>query len=319
MSSITACSKDITREILAYLDVKSLGRAEQVCTQWKIYSDDNLWQGVFSRIFSFAVPKNMSGKEAMFKYGASPVKDRIELFKRYVSFRCNLTLGKTKEFKCCTTNNETLFSVKESFSSECKEVADETEICKLEESGLNFFLMGTLFAISGSPLNQLVSLKLNDADTFVQVTILDSMLALFDKNNFTSIRLNNDAFQSIVVKGVDVGKGNVLGYYSDVNNRKTPFKFSCVNGAWLGRMPPAGEVFTRSRFAKIGPKGEVTWEKADNRFCDSNGWMVRNQCWDSDLFSPDAYWSESNSWDSWSFDASDSYWDRYFKAYPIEF
>jgi hypothetical protein len=64
------------------------------------------------------------------------------------------------------------------------------------------------------------------------------------------------------VKGVDVGYGNTLGYCSEINGWKTPFKLHCIRGKsgapmWVGSFLQC----TAFKFVLITAKGDVQWEK----------------------------------------------------------
>jgi hypothetical protein len=59
-----------------------------------------------------------------------------------------------------------------------------------------------------------------------------------------------------------VGFGNTLGYYSEINDWKTPFKLHCIRGKsgapmWIGSFPES-QAF---KFVLINAKGDIKWEK----------------------------------------------------------
>ena len=69
----------------------------------------------------------------------------------------------------------------------------------------------------------------------------------------------------IDITGVDVGYGNTLAYFSSCNNWEEPIECICrldANGSpvWRAEIP-----YSTFKFVKIGPQGEVIWEKAIDR------------------------------------------------------
>jgi hypothetical protein len=69
------------------------------------------------------------------------------------------------------------------------------------------------------------------------------------------------------VEGVDVGYGNTLGYCSEINDWKSPFKLHCITEEsgkliWTGLFP-LNRLF---KFVTIDSHGKIKWEKIkDNR------------------------------------------------------
>lgn len=325
MSSInqTALPNDVSYELLSYLNVKELGIAGQVCKHWKVLaSNNNLWEVLFLRTFSIPAPKDMPAKEAVFKYGAPIIQNGEELFKKYVSFRCHLELNKKREFICFSEEltPTTLFAVEQGFGpyhgTEKGFIgsADETEICKITRNINRISLVFNPSKII--PNNKIIESNLNGINICTQATTTSYLTSTQFQNafciNYVDVCLRDDVFDQVVIEGVNVGWGNTLGYCSNINNWKKPFKLSCVNGKWSGRIPSHmclnRELISGMflKFVKIDPKGIVTWETCEeNRCCD-----ISNYLWGKRI-NPRDYLDHP--------DVVNQCWNQYLKDFPIIF
>jgi F-box-like len=329
-NNITSFSNDITCEILSYLDVKDLGDARQVCTQWAICVDNKLlWKGLFLRTFSTEPPRNMHPRDAMVQLYRAPTIDAgKELFKKYVSFRCNLEENKKRTFVCFSknkfkdqqTDSKTIFIItqgvgdrhgtKKGFSNELTDEIEECKIeCKIPNGTYDFSIINTGFCNKRISPNEDIESNLNGINVCTNISahpnIIHSINTLDDEITF-----QDDVFDEIAIENLDVGWGNTLGYCSNINDWKKPFKFSCVDGKWSGRIP-TGASFGRLgeclllKFVKIGPEGKITYETCENR--NYNYLMqigVGKGPWETNVDSPDVI---------------NKGWNQYLEYFPINF
>jgi F-box-like len=326
---ITSLPYDPTCKFLSCLDVKDLGRAAQVCAKWAICAtNDSVWEELFLRAFSAELPKNMSAKTAVFICGLPLIENMHDLFRKYVSFRCNLEEDKKRELVCFSDNKQkglpVLFTITQGVGSYhgtnqwSGAPADEKEMYRIPDSTTNFlpitYFYNPQFQNKPYENNANIESNLNGINICTNISTTHNLFSLQfsylgSDIAYSHIKLRNNVFDDIVIKNLNVGWGNTLGYCSNINNWKKPFKFSCIDGKWSGRVPSymgfteAYKNFTppnallQLKFVKIGPEGKITWETCENRNCDISNYIMErgflrnyfdhpfivNECWNDYL------------------------------------
>ena len=237
---------ELSQCIMSNLDRKDLENVRYVSQKWNLVEGlDETWRGLFFRFFLENAPLNISAKTSFFKRHGLPISNMEVLCNAYTTFRCNLDWNKKKCFSVFfpTLHYTAIFEVAlgpergtpEGFQAPADEfiyyryVADPPEDLKeIKET------VTREFNIAGIPMRK------------------------SSKGNF-----NNYYFPrcfSAKIGNVDVGYGNTLGYFSSINDWKTPFKLFCVSNSsgghsWNGHIP-----YGSFKFVKIGPDGSITWE-----------------------------------------------------------
>jgi hypothetical protein len=224
---------------------------------------------VFVRTFHVDAPENISGKEAVYKRGSLLIEKDGELASKYISFLCAAKLGKKREFVCCSQDITLppLFVIEQSCGTEkgLGEHVYEKEVCRLSSGVKKFDYMAKLdIEASGEsfPMNKIIRLNINEIDICIKIKTSQTFFTQM-KNPTSCFRAN--LFDPIVIRGIDIGRGNTLGYCANINGWEKPFEFSCAHGNWIGLIPSYSSLTAIYkifcfRFVKIDSQGKVHWE-----------------------------------------------------------
>ncbi|MGC1878445.1 MAG: F-box-like domain-containing protein [Rhabdochlamydiaceae bacterium] len=249
-----AISRDADFHILSFLEEKDLGQAEQVCKGWKVLAgNDRLWRNLFIRLYNEEVPEEKSGKEACLLKRAITI-DEGKLPRVVTSFLCRLKWDTKRRFEC-TFPNEPTYSlvIEQSFgpvrgtSEGFRGPADETEYYKY---------VGKLSL--GQPADQTFTTSRENRLNHLPIhSTISGTTAVINGRQVLSENVPGWSYFTAEIKGVDVGYGSTLAYFSDSNGWKKPYPLFCIGQhTWVGWIP-----FSEFKFVKIDQKGKVTWEE----------------------------------------------------------
>ncbi len=246
---------DNSLHILSYLKLNDLGKLPQVCKSWKeLVSTKNLWVNLYKYIYKEDINAENVKNAFLFKHAEVINGTESELIRAVTSFVCKLIWNKKCRLECQFPNTSyPPLIIEQSFgpligSSEgFKGPPDKTK---------RFNFVGDLPKQTSKEAIKLTSKM--PWPNGIPITI--AMEAPFHVNIHSGV-----AFFEACIQGVDVGYGNTLGFYSDINDWKEPFSLFCITSMyeslkWCGRIP-----YSQFKFVKIDPKGNVTWEISNNR------------------------------------------------------
>lgn len=246
---------EISIHIFSYLELNDLGKLPQVCKSWKeLVNTKNLWVNLFKYIYKEDITTENVKNAFLFKHAEVINGTNGELGRAVTSFVCKLFWNKKCRFECHFSNTsispliiEQSFGPHRGSSEGFKGHPDKTKHLKF---------VGDLPKQTSN--NKMKLTTKTPWPNEIPITI--SMEAPFHVNIHIGV-----AFFEACIQGVDVGYGNTLGFYSDINNWKEPFNLFCITNmyeplTWFGRIP-----YSQFKFVKIDPKGNVTWETSNNR------------------------------------------------------
>jgi hypothetical protein len=246
-----AISRDADFHILSFLEEKDLGQAEQVCKGWKVLAgNDRLWRNLFERMYNKAVPKTKSGKEACLSKRRTKTIPGGKLLDTLSRFLCLLKWETKRRLECTFLNDPTFSLVIEQGFGPHRGTPEGFEGPVNETEYYEF--VGPTF--SGQPANQ--TWTVSREDRLGHLPIHTTMLWTIYHQEILKNMPEWD-YIPVEIKGVDVGYGNTLAYFSDTDDWKQPFPLTCIGeSTWAGRIP-----YSAFKFVKIDQKGKVTWEK----------------------------------------------------------
>lgn len=272
--------------VLSFCDDKTLRTAQSLSKEWEVLACDNLlWKNLFTRCFQEEVPTPNNCKEA-FRKRACPIlinESPFELRRAIKSFFCGLKWNTKREFICLLSNqNYCLLKIQQGFGPNrgtaegFKDPADEVDyyeymsiidfpILAGEETFRKFEKptqcpgyrkkvdTGNHLPVEGQPIPLFESvvhapLRILRSESFG----VENLLCEEDDEPFVNGKIDN----------IDIGDGNTLGYFSEVNDWKSPFTLFCTQGnagqpIWAGRIP----FYSDFLFVSINSKGEVKYEQ----------------------------------------------------------
>jgi hypothetical protein len=256
-----------------------------VSKQWYVLAgNDQAWRNAFERFFQEELHLKKGCKEA-FKKRLNPVclDDIVDLANVTKTFLCSLKWDRKRAFICSFPGSPYSITIEQGFgpargTKEGFEVApDEIECFQLEgkcqaakSTAATYFdesftqcpdiksIRSLSFNAKGIPF----SVRWNNVgpgSSGFLATHLPSKGYIYYSFSGLLAGYVNDC-----VKGVDVGYGNTLGYCSEINGWRSPFKLHCITGTsgnsiWVGLFPK-DEVF---KFVKIDSKGKLKWEQIE--------------------------------------------------------
>ena len=238
----------------------------------ELFSKDEIWRNLFFTNFPNdpLLTNETAKKQFLAKVSAIPVMGNHELSRTLTCFLLNLKWNKKREL-ICTFPNEPTYSLQFSVSfgpdRGTKEGsngnADETEYYKYlapasyrTSKAVNYFNQ-VFTEINGIPFSITHASVCRQApyNSGPEPEIGMPFLCVDGK-----------------IPDVDVGFGNTLGYFSEVNEWKRPFKLFCITDSdsnkpvWVGLIP----LHFGFKFVSIDAKGAVTWEHEGNRHIRNN-------------------------------------------------
>jgi hypothetical protein len=301
-SNVVMNTHDLMYYISSFCDYEELGALQCVSIKWyRVAGGDQLWQKLFARHFSKEKLPTIQCKEA-FKNRLTPICPETlpEVKKIIITFMCQLKWNTKRELICtfscssckdfCNHNNYH-FTIQQGFgpkrgTEEGFKGAPE-EVKYLQYNGnIIRTTPGGFFSYqqSGQCLKE-------EAPLFVSSDGLapggyyscSSDDASFTIQQYCGGIVQIDHFDTPLEDCVheyveiDVGWGNTLGYCSEMNDWKSPFRLHCVKGeagqsVWTGLFPKE----YRFKFVLIDAKGGITWEQ-DNRFLGDN-FSLKAEC-----------------------------------------
>ncbi len=274
--SLAIIPNDLKPIILHFLDHKGICRMQSVSKEWCTYaSADKLWLDLFHAIYPkepLPIPGQAKNK---FKERilSIPIKDESHLEKAITSFFLKLKWNKKRGFTCFFPNDPSYsLNLAQSFGPErgtkagFEGPADETEyyeftgsISSGQPASKNYNTQAHLQCPPQSfydSLSQQIGIPLTFSNIYS--TAFDT------SEDWYSLRLYvTERFVNGKVEGVDVGFGNTLGYFSQINDWKSPFELFCLTEPstgkpiWVGLIP----IHAEFKFVSINSEGAVTWEK----------------------------------------------------------
>jgi hypothetical protein len=237
---------EMMSNVFYFLDTQSLGTFEQVSHYCKeLAGDDVHWKKLFERIFKAEVPDGKLGKECL-KNVKVLHSDQL-ISKEVRIFLCYLKWEKKTRLECIFPGTtipplviEQSFGPNRGTMTGFLEPADETKNC---------IFLGNVGSLK---LREIPLSIWTNSDLIHRCTSFQSDVLLPEEEGFANL--------GVVIKEVDVGYGNTLGYFSDINDWKEPFELFCVSRPdghhiWTGMIP-----YSKFKFVKIDPKGNITWE-----------------------------------------------------------
>ncbi len=260
----------VSYRILSYLPVQELGRAQMVCTEWRLLAgNDLLWRELYGYIFKKKAPESINIKESFLIERATKLDREDELGDVMFAFICNLQWEKKRRLICSFSDKsfppmiiEHSFGPKRGTKDGAAGSADETEYyhCTADDLDQISAANPVYERIDENGLPGLPDYpKKVGFPAYTKGTMPKRMFEKFDGGSY-------GGFIPINTEGVDVGYGNTLGFYSDINDWKVPFKLICRANesglpVWSGLIP-----YSFFKFVKIDSAGQVTWEnRAENR------------------------------------------------------
>jgi hypothetical protein len=287
---------------LSFCDHKELRSLQGVSKQWRVLAgNDQLWRNLFKLYFQGEMLPQTRCKDAFKRRLPVRLKSTNALFKATLTFLCCLKRDSKRLFVCSFPAEPSYsLNIVQGFGSkrgtvEGFEIApDEIEYFQYvgeisrEEKALAFFKE----ALTQCPEEREEPPEISFEEWFGAPAPLniDRTAPLPFKENgiplctrFYGIASGGGSIsfrpapniQSVYnfieplrrrfngcVKGVDVGYGNTLGYCSEINGWKSPFKLHCIRGKsgapmWIGSFPRHA-LF---KFVLINAKGDMQWEK----------------------------------------------------------
>jgi hypothetical protein len=241
--------------VMSHLDAKQdLKCVRYVNKEWnRLEGQEVLWKALYVKAFQEQPPEGKHAKVSFFKRCGHPIADINELYSVFTTFWCTLEWEKKKRVECSFPLNPPYSMVSE------------------HSFGPN---RGTEEGFEGI---------VNKAKYYKYVGELPDGFRRVEETKEEAYNMGGDSVVPLHVsikggsasypfttcfpasiKGVDVGFGNTLGYFSSINDWKKPFKLTCIqlnqdSSKWDGFIP-----FSTFKFVKIGSDGSIAWE------CDSS-------------------------------------------------
>jgi hypothetical protein len=297
---------DLMRYISSFCKYKELGALQCVSKEWcKIAGEDQFWQKLFTCHFAHRffpgeeLPTNQY-REA-FKNKLMPICPETfpEVKKVIITFMCQLKWDTKRQLVCefpCkrSFNNSYYFIIQQGFGPKrgteegFKGAPEEVKYLQYNgniiqtKQGESF--SGYRFPVSHQPLYGKATLSTKSCG-FVPVEydiFGDKFFAIRDEG-VSQIGYLNTPFDNCVKEEleIDVGWGNTLGYFSAVNDWKSPFELYYGMGeapqpVWSGLFPKQYYF----KFVLIAENGGITWERLQgNRFLSATyGFSLKADC-----------------------------------------
>lgn len=296
MSLVTRSSfhvpDDLALNIFSFCNDEDLMvRIPFVCKEWRNLSSDNsLWHDVYSNFFKMKPADDKASKESYLLKKFAPIDSESKLLKIVINFMCNLKWDTKRKLKVIFPNEPTYSLDIERFCSPHRR--NEAGIL-VQVTNNGAFPTGTE-AKFGVDVAEVECYRYTHpiAIKYDSVRIMrffesygggSNQLATYTKSKSSYKSDDFNPIFNIIPKvplmgffrgqiEIDVGFGNRLAYFSDINDWRAPFNLFCVpadNGAslWIGCMP-----FSEIKFVKIDAEGQITWEEREgNRSFDPIG------------------------------------------------
>ncbi len=229
---------------LAVENLENLGKLQQVCKEWYLVANDNtLMTKVFFKIYNKQPPTELTAKEALLRSRTIPIMDKSDLRNKCITFMCNLQWNKQRRFECVTADDSPCFIIEQGFGPNCGKQADEIKKYQLTSNLENYVGPNDIYP------------ELHEFEGTIELGEL--LITRKFSEHINTVYIFSLAHFNVKIEEVDVGYGNTLAYYSEINNWAKPFKLFYQQQAWTG-MIPYSHAF---KFVKIDPQGEVTWEE----------------------------------------------------------
>lgn len=263
---------NITKYIFSFLDDKDLRSMAQTCKQGKVIADDPvLWKNLFERTFHMKLLKKMIPKEA-FRIEKIAVPCKIEEIRKiYNTFICNLKWEQKRRLEIhCPSYVKLVVELGFGFNHGREESFD-----KCEPNEIKYYKLLRDEEIFNTTL-ELEPNKGVDPDPkmpiYSKIILKDNLRNVKERGYFYSLITSEQSelpFEWLytgqtIVK--DVGEGNTLGYISELNGWKEPFKlYHLGENRWWGRFPELDKF----KFIKIDNEGNIFLEKikTGRHFC----------------------------------------------------
>jgi F-box domain len=281
---------DLMLDISSFCDYKELGVLQCVSTKWYIIAgDDRLWQDLFACYFPRTLsPKNRC-KEA-FKSRLTPIcsKSHVGVNKVIMTFVCQLKLDTKRQLVCEFPSSKLFhysyfFTIQQGFGPKrgteegFEGAAEEIEYLEYiggnnlqHKKGEEFF--SQQFIQCPTSQNEGIPLCISSygVSPRQQWEGGNSFISGYDDEKLIDNKGPLGSLDDLLyccanecVK-MDVGWGNTLGYFSEINDWKSPFKLHCImreagQPVWTGLFPKN----YRFKFVLIDAKGGITWERAE--------------------------------------------------------
>ena len=256
--------------ILQFLDHKGICRMQSVSKEWCTNaSADQLWLVLFQAKYPKDPLPTQGEAKKKFKERilTIPIKDGFDLKRIVTSFFCNLKWNKKRELICIFPSAAS-YSLKicQSFGplrgtrAGFEGIPDEKE---------NYEFTGpvskSLTAHTIVTNHKNIQCPESLPQTGIPLVLSTTYATAIDPNEDWHCLKSfiTEGFVNAQINSIDVGYGNTLGYFSAINNWKSPFSLFCISDSetgeplWVGLIPYLEEF----KFVSINSQGFVTWEK----------------------------------------------------------
>jgi len=279
MSQITQLPTELKTNILYFLDYRDICAMHGASKEWNgIINKDTFWHELFRiRFPKEDHPPSQEQAKNRFRERITIIfiNDHQQLSKVITSFFCTLKVDKKRELHCSF--------VKDPFCS-LKLTQCFGQVKPNEETNERFYYQFTgsvssqpfldhkifdgeqSFPCPGSNFSRINGIGRNEIEPkALPLSLRHSLVYSVDSYGKPELEVPYD-FINGKITNVDVGYGNTLGFYSQINDWKSPFSLFCIpnthyGAIWVGLIP----LYHEFKFVSIDPYGQVTWEKGNNR------------------------------------------------------
>jgi hypothetical protein len=278
--SLVSLPQELYPQIFFNLEFKDLCKLPFVSKGLKeLFNQEEFWRNSFFTNFpNDRLLPNETAKKQFLARVSHILTDDQQLRKVVTSFFCDPKWNKKRELICTFPNEPTYFlKISQSFGPVrgTKEGsngdADETKYYKCLMPAYNKnketenYITEEFTQCPGTSYNAILGHRPAPLDNNA---IPLSITIKFACKPHTYGRLGPEIYiPHNYVKGkitdVDVGFGNTLGYFSEINDWKRPFNLFCITDsdsnkpAWVGLIP----LYVEFKFVSIDSKGVVAWER----------------------------------------------------------
>lgn len=274
---------ELQLRILSFCDAAALRGIESSSNKWhQIVDSKELWRSLFMRHFPEELPLKESYKEA-FRKRASPIPldSPTQLKNAITSFFCMLKWNTKREFHCLFFNASPCFiKIQQGFGPErgtpkgFEGPADEIDYFEYtgplgnslseEESDASVLTFEKATQCPGDKFHWGTKEVSPPEGESIPVFISSIRASSADRFGFIQdwTDLNGLPFVDGEITEKNVGCGNTLGYFSELNDWKFSFSFFSIQGntgspVWIGRIP----FNSRFKFIFKDLQDNITWEK----------------------------------------------------------
>jgi hypothetical protein len=255
--TITSIPIELKASILGWADFETLCKMARVSHEWQqLAGDDRLWKGIFKASFpEEPLPKEGEAKKR-FQERAPIIIQPWQLSNVLTSFCCNLKWDKKRELNCSFPNNPT-YSLK--FIQSFGPVKGHQKGYWGDADEIEYYKCMIPASKQQSPeLENYPPEPLYPQESPIPLALGYALQCRRSPyGNWPEIEFKTD-YVNGGIKNVDVGLNNTLGYFSEMNHWKAPFRLFCIpeTKIWAGLLP----LYQEYRFASIDPSGKATME-----------------------------------------------------------